>query len=245
MSAVIKLGVISIVAVGLGCSSGSDSGTTGDEVTTQTAGAPASAGASAQAGRAGMSSAGQSGARAAVGGRNVGGAGAAGTAAAAGAGGVAAGSGGDAAGSAGVAAGSGAAGAAGSDAQPGQDVWNDPGTSPWQLVPDDQVATECKLDPAMLATNDSQFTSGWAVVRYGKLCHEAGPSDSPTEAYSATKTLGGLVTGIASYETRMIAKSGPRTGQLLDTDMASHWLMNQSYNEEALVGHVLGMEGHN
>ena len=124
-------------------------------------------------------------------------------------------------------------------------MWNDPGTDPWELVPDDKVAEECKLDPMMLAANDSQFTSGWAVIRYGKLCHEAGPSDSPTEAYSATKTLGALVTGIASYETRMIAKSGPRTGQLLDTDKASHWLMNQSYNDEALVGHVLGMEAHN
>jgi hypothetical protein len=240
MSVVIKLGVISIVAAGLGCSSGMDSGTTGGEVT-GTAGSPMpaeNAGSSSQAGRASTATAGQSGARAAA---------AAGrTAVAAGAGGDAAGSGGAGSGSAGSEASSGGAGAAGSGAQAGgADVWNDPGTMPWQLVPDDKVAEECKLDPAMLASQDSQFTSGWAVVRYGKLCHEAGPSDSPTEAYSATKTLGGLVTGIASYETRMFAKSGPRTGQLLDTDMASHWLMNQSYNEEALVGHVLGMEGHN
>jgi hypothetical protein len=96
-----------------------------------------------------------------------------------------------------------------------------------------------------LAEHDSEFTSGWAVVRYGKLCHEAGPRDSPTEAYSATKTLGALVTGIASYETRMFKKEGPRTGQLLDTDLASHWLTSQSYNKQAYVGHVLGMEAHN
>lgn len=127
----------------------------------------------------------------------------------------------------------------------GPDVWNDPGTAPWELVPDDKVAEECHLDPAMLAAEDGQFNSGWAVVRYGKLCHEAGPQDRPTEAYSATKTLGALVTGIASYETRMFDKTGPRTGQLLDTDLASHWLMSQSYNREALVGHVLGMEAHN
>jgi hypothetical protein len=77
------------------------------------------------------------------------------------------------------------------------------------------------------------------------LCHDRSSGDRPTEAYSATKTLGGVVTGIASYETRMLTKSGPRTGQLLDTDLASHWLMSQSYNSEALVAHVLGMEAHN
>ena len=124
-------------------------------------------------------------------------------------------------------------------------VWNDPGTMPWQLVPKEKVAEECKLDPDMLASQDSMFTSGWAVVRYGKLCHEAGPPDMPTEAYSATKTLGGVVTGIASYETRMFTASGPRTGQLLDTDYASYWVANQTYNKDSLVAHVLGMEGQN
>src|SRR5688572_4223664 len=147
-----------------------------------------------------------------------------------------------AAGSAGDASSAGAGGATPPASEP---VWNDPGTMPWQVVPEDKVAAECKLDPAMLAANDSKFGSGWAVVRYGKLCHEAGPRDSPTEAYSATKTLGALVTGIASYETRMFQKSGPRTGQLSDTDLASHWLQSQSYNKEALVAHVLGMVGHN
>jgi hypothetical protein len=229
-----------------------DTDTTGGDATA-TAGAQASAGSKSESGGAGSSaSAGQSG-RAGAGGRGAAGASAGASAAAAGAGGIAAGSGGDAAGSGGDAAGSGgdaagsggAGGAAGTASTGQPDMWNDPGTGPWQLVADDKVAAECKLDPMMLAANDSQFTSGWAVVRYGKLCHEAGPSDSPTEAYSATKTLGALVTGVASYETRMFMKSGPRTGQLLDTDLASHWLMNQSYNDEALVGHVLGMEAHN
>jgi len=116
---------------------------------------------------------------------------------------------------------------------------------PWVRVPKEKVAEECKLDPDMLASKDGMFDSGWAVVRYGKLCHEAGPRDTPTEAYSATKTLGALVTGIASYETRMFQKTGPRTGQLLDTDLASHWLTSQSYNKDALLAHVLGMVGHN
>ena len=123
--------------------------------------------------------------------------------------------------------------------------WNDPGTMPWVPVPMDKVVEECKLDPAMLAAKNSQFGSGWAVIRYGKLCHEAAPNDRPTEAYSATKTLGALVTGIASYESRMFEDKGPRTGQLLDSDLASHWLSSQSYNSKALVAHVLGMVAHN
>jgi len=154
--------------------------------------------------------------------------------------GAGAGAGGSTAGSTAV------AGAAGAEPlPPAEATWNDPGTMPWVPVPDDRVATECKLDKAMLASHDGMFPSGWAVVRYGKLCHDGSGSDSPTEAYSATKTLGGLVTGIASYETRMLTKAGPRTGQLLDTDLASHWLTSQSYNDEALVAHVLGMVAHN
>lgn len=128
---------------------------------------------------------------------------------------------------------------------PSEAKWNDPGQMPWVPVPDDRVAEECKLDKAMLAANNNLFPSGWAVVRYGKMCHDDTRNDRPTEAYSATKTLGGLVTGIASYETRMFTKSGPRTGQLLDTDLASHWLTSQSYNRQALVAHVLGMVAHN
>lgn len=157
-----------------------------------------------------------------------------------------AGAAGEPAAAGGNAAAAGSGGTAGAGAEPAQaEMWNDPGSSPWELVPDDKVPEECKLDPALLAKSDSMFSSGWAVIRYGKLCHEAGPDDSPTEAYSATKTLGALVTGIASYETRMFKKSGPRTGQLLDTDMASDWLMSQSYNKDARVGHVLGMEAQN
>ncbi|HET8937422.1 MAG TPA: hypothetical protein VFN67_28460 [Polyangiales bacterium] len=53
------------------------------------------------------------------------------------------------------------------------------------------------------------------------------------------------MTGIASYETRMFMKAGPGTGQLLDTDQASHWLTSQSYNREALVAHVLAMVAQN
>jgi hypothetical protein len=207
------------------------------------AGAAAGGGAGTGTGSSGTMASGSSGR---------GGAGASGTAASGRGGSGVAGTGGMSA-AAGSAAGAGSGGMAGAadggtggmTAMPAEPKYNDPGTQPWMLVPTDKVADECKLDPTKLAEHDSEFTSGWAVVRYGKLCHEAGPRDTPTEAYSATKTLGGLVTGIASYETRMFQKTGPKTGQLLDTDLASHWLTSQSYNKDAYVGHVLGMEAHN
>lgn len=127
---------------------------------------------------------------------------------------------------------------------PGMPMFDDPGTGPWMLVPSANVEAECKMDPQMLTAANSTIGTSYAVIRYGKLCHESG-SDSPTEAYSATKTLGALVTGIASYETRMFAKSGPMTGQLSDTDLATHWLGTVSYNDQATIAHVLGMIGHN
>src|SRR6185295_17658254 len=90
------------------------------------------------------------------------------------------------------------AGSSGGNAEP---MFEDPGTSPWMLVPDADVAEKCGMDPAMLSAADSTIGAAYAVVRYGKLCHEAG-TDSPAEVWSATKTLGAVVTGVASYETR-------------------------------------------
>ena len=237
MNALTKAGMFSIVLLGLGCSSadGAVAPDAGSDSAANAAGTKSSGGGakSPSNGSAGVSgNAGAGGAKAAA---NAGGSGE-----------PAAGSGDQQPTSAAGSGGTSTPPAAGAGADPGKvENWNDPGTSAWQLVPDDKVAEECKLDPALLAKSDSMFASGWAVVRYGKLCHEAGPKDSPTEAYSATKTLGALVTGIASYETRTFKRSGARTGQLMDTDKASDWLANQSYNKDARVGHVLGMEAQN
>lgn len=132
------------------------------------------------------------------------------------------------------------AGSAGGNPEP---MFEDPGTSPWMLVPDAEVADKCGMDPAMLSAADSKIGASYAVVRYGKLCHEAG-ADSPAEVWSATKTLGAVVTGVASYETRDIPNTGPMTGQLSDLDRADHWLASQTYNKDAQVAHVLSMIAH-
>jgi hypothetical protein len=84
------------------------------------------------------------------------------------------------------------------------------------------------------------------IIRYGnKLCWDHGGSTfTPTEAYSTTKTLGALVTGMVSYETRDIPKAGPKTGPFSDEDRVDQWLSSFSYNKEAKVAHVLGMVAH-
>jgi hypothetical protein len=137
----------------------------------------------------------------------------------------------------------GAAGSAGSPTPGTTYDWHDPGTSPWMLVPSDQVAEKCKMDPAMLMAANSMIGTSFAVVRYGELCHESG-SDSSTEIWSATKTFGALMTGMANWETRDIPNSGPGTGRLSDLDRAADWLGSVSYNADAQLAHVLSMVGH-
>ena len=123
-------------------------------------------------------------------------------------------------------------------------VFKDPGAEAWKPVPEAEVAEKCKLDPAKL--KGLSIGSGYAVVRYGQLCHDSsGGRDTASQMYSATKTLGALVTGIASYETRDIPRTGPKTGQLKDSDKATYWLSSVSYNQEATLAHVLAMVGHN
>jgi hypothetical protein len=124
-------------------------------------------------------------------------------------------------------------------------AFKDPGKGPWQTVPEGQVAAQCKMDVAKL--RGLRLGSGFAVIRYGKLCYSSSPgaNDAASAMWSATKTLGAAVTGIASYETRDIPKSGARTGQLKDTDLATDWLGSVSYNRQARLAHVLSMVGHN
>jgi hypothetical protein len=123
----------------------------------------------------------------------------------------------------------------------------DPGSDPWELVPEERVAEECGLDPELLNRADEQIGHPWAVVRHGKLCHEFYPTgaDAVTEVFSATKTLGALVTGIAAYQTRDLPRTGRKTGPLSDLDRVDHWLDEFTFNPEAHVAHVLAMVAHN
>jgi hypothetical protein len=121
----------------------------------------------------------------------------------------------------------------------------DPGTGPWNAVATDQVREACKLDPDVLA--GIAFEVPWLVVRYGQVCWAGGGalSDEPAQNFSATKTLGAATLGMIAYDTRDIPRTERKTGPLLDTDRADFWLDAFSYNNDALLGHVLGMEAHN
>ncbi len=123
----------------------------------------------------------------------------------------------------------------------------DPGTGAWERVSRERVAEECGLDPDLLDQANLAIDRPWAIIRYGKLCHEYYPSgqDEVTEVYSATKTLSAVVTGIAVHETADLPRSGRKTGPLLDTDRVDHWLDDFAFNPDAQVAHVLGMVGHN
>jgi hypothetical protein len=137
------------------------------------------------------------------------------------------------------------AGAAGDMSTGPSTPYHDPGAGPWEVVPMSDVMSVCKLDPAKLMAAESVATYAWLIVRYGKLCYQHNAMTyAPGEAWSTTKTLGALVTGMASYETRMIPRTGKKTGQLSDEDRADQWLDVVSYNADAKVAHVLGMVAH-
>lgn len=126
-----------------------------------------------------------------------------------------------------------------------------PGQGEWSAVPKDRVAEECGLDPALLEAADAEIGRAYGIVRYGKLCHEHYPEalypegDVAEIVFSATKTLASALVGIASWETRDLERAGRKTGPLTDMDRVDHWLDSFSFNQDAKVGHVLGMVGLN
>jgi hypothetical protein len=126
-------------------------------------------------------------------------------------------------------------------------VLADPGSGPWTPVPAAQVATQCGLDPTRLSAADTTLNRPYAVIRYGQLCHEfyPGGTDFVAEVYSASKTMGALVTGITAYQTRDLPRRGRKTGPLSDEDRVDHWLDSFSFNPDARVAHVLAMLAHN
>jgi hypothetical protein len=127
-----------------------------------------------------------------------------------------------------------------------------PGQGEWMLVSKAQVAEDCGLDPDLLEQADLEIDRAYAVVRYGKLCHEYYPTslypdgvDETEIVFSAAKTLAGVLTGAASWRTKDLERTGRKTGPLQDSDRVDHWLDAFTFNQEAQVGHVLGMVGQN
>lgn len=113
--------------------------------------------------------------------------------------------------------------------------YHDPGTGPWEMG----TPEECKMDTSMIGG-----VQNLAVFRYGKLCHTQGGNTS-NQNWSATKTLGGVLAGRAAYLVKDVPRMGPGTGPILHEDKAKDWLGTVSYNQEALLSHVMAMVAHN
>lgn len=132
----------------------------------------------------------------------------------------------------------------------------DPGTGPWAQVGEEQLLDVCKLDPELLQRVTMRQDQSFAIVRYGRLCFVSGEnaSDGPgvSHLFSATKTLGALLTGAVMYQTRNLPQSSgaPMTGPLREFDRMDKWLdltalpSRAQINPDATVAHVLGMVGY-
>ena len=131
----------------------------------------------------------------------------------------------------------------------------DPGTGPWDLIAEAQVQDVCRLDPELLQQVVMRQDQSFAIVRYGRLCFVSGEnaSDGPgvSHLFSATKTLGALLTGAVMYQTRDLPQSSASMGgPLLQWDRMDKWLdlttlpSRGRVNPAATVAHVLGMVGY-
>lgn len=131
----------------------------------------------------------------------------------------------------------------------------DPGTGAWVPVAEDELKEVCRLDPELLQQVTMRQDMSFAVVRYGRLCFVSGEnaSDGPgvSHLFSATKTLGALLTGAIMYQTRDLAQSSaPMTGPLGEFDRMDQWIdltalpPRAVINKDATVAHVLAMVGY-
>lgn len=143
-----------------------------------------------------------------------------------------------AAGAAGADAMAAAGGAATAPTQMGSEMdYHDPGTEDWVPVPEGEVAEKCKMDIGMLQGVLGGYA--WAVFRYGQLCYES-RQDSPTQVFSATKSLGGIVTSTVAYLLKDVPKTGPGTGTFNDFELTSDWGLN-SYRQGMLLANLGSM----
>ena len=110
----------------------------------------------------------------------------------------------------------------------------DPGLKEWVPVAPSRVASECGLDPELLKEADRKMGNNpYAVVRYGKLCHEYRNTTGVYHVASITKLAASLTVGIATTKTRLSDES-PVTDYL-------YWWEMHSINRQAKVAHILAM----
>jgi hypothetical protein len=123
-------------------------------------------------------------------------------------------------------------------------VYNDPGSDPWVRIQSDALIEECGLARDILATVDETVPYSYAIIRYGKLCHEFYHPDNPgrdeiARNISATKTLAATTFG------RAVTMSAYLPRPLSDMDRMDEWINDITFNQDALVAHVLAMVGFN
>jgi hypothetical protein len=128
----------------------------------------------------------------------------------------------------------------------------DPGSGPWEAVPREDLVARCGLDPDRMDAADTVLPFAYAVARHGLLCWEHYPADAAAsgpdavvENFSATKTLSAAVLGVIAKLSSELPATGPRTGPLSDMDRMDAWMDDTHANPDALVAHVLAMQGHN
>nr|WP_298110514.1 serine hydrolase [uncultured Pseudomonas sp.] len=110
----------------------------------------------------------------------------------------------------------------------------DPGLQEWVRVSPTMVASECGLDPALLKEADRRMGNNpYAIVRYGKLCHEYLNTTGVYHVASITKLMASLTVGIATTKTQLSDES-------LVTDYLNWWELD-GINPRAKVAHVLAM----
>ena len=111
---------------------------------------------------------------------------------------------------------------------------DDPGLQEWVRVAPDRVASECGLDPALLEQADRKMGNNpYAIVRYGKLCHEYRNTTGVYHVASITKLMASLTVGIATTKTQL-------TDESLVADYLNWWEMI-GINSKAKLAHVLAM----
>lgn len=116
----------------------------------------------------------------------------------------------------------------------GQAHANDPGLNEWVRVDPSNVASQCGLDPTLLKEADRKMGNNpYAIVRYGKLCHEYGNTAGTYHVASITKFMASLTVGIATTKTRLSDES-PVADYL-------SWYQLGWINPKAKVAHVLAM----
>ena len=120
----------------------------------------------------------------------------------------------------------------------GDDSFRDPGTSAWELVPADRVADECGLDPDLLEAADEALGFPWAVVRYGKLCHEYYPdgADSserfgrrPRPWVPSSSASRPIARGVSKGQAAKPGRSQTRTASIIGSTRSTSTPMPKSH----------------